>query len=694
MMKLHLQKTMISRQVFPLILLISTLLTPSYVKAENIKLNNTHKSVNPVSVVKTWTGGTGNWNVASKWSPVGIPSPTDIVQINGGTSIVTIPKGYWARATQLILDGSTLNINGTGRLSISGSLDDGLLMNQGTIFRNKGILEIDNVMKNGISTVGQNSTSTFTNEGVVRIGGKTAIGGKGIYLTKTLFDNTLAGRLFIDRTDNDFAMILTVSSTFRNEGEITLGGTSAVRHGIDSPDDFINNGILTFSAVGEDGITAQTKIVNIGSIDVAVSCNLNMMGTIDNRGFITIDGSVANNGSMTNSGFLTVFPEGELLQNGNFESNSFIRNFGLLSVYSGKTLKMLNTGVDPVTFYNEITGIFNVEGLVDISAGGVFISNGKTQGNFAIKQVSDFNNDAYSVIAPGIGVTRDVNTAMPEFVNDIATLTSNGNLDLMSSTLEIEANDATPSLYDVLSVIGSVTISPTSVLKVVHGGGYIPVTGDELTVIKSSTPVTGTFAAANLLIPSGWTVRYDYPATGDVTLTYVQLLPVELVSFKAINKGESNLLTWETASETTNKGFEVQRKNEQGEWIEMGFVKGNGGPSVYKFTDNDPLSISYYRLRQVDHDGKFEYSNVVSVTKERKLKVQVYPNPTYGKVTVQLANEAQADVSVYNLVGQTVMTNVVLSTMGELDLSGLARGTYIVEIKSEGVVARQKVVKQ
>jgi Secretion system C-terminal sorting domain len=695
MMKLHLQKSMILKQVLPLILLISTLFTPYNVKADNNKENASNKSFSPPLVVKTWVGGTGNWNVPAKWSPAGIPLPTDVVEISGASSVVTVPKGYWAKAQQIILDGCSLTLNGTSRLTINGSSGDGLLMNQGTVFLNKGTLEIDNVMLNGISTVGTTSTSTFTNSGIIKIGSRsTPIGGKGIYLTKTSFTNTNAGRLFIDNTVNDFAMILTSSSNFTNDGEISLGTVWTVNQGIDSPDDFINNGILTFASVSVEGVSAQTKIINLGTIDVTLTNTLDLQGTIENQGFITIDGTLNNNGSMINSGFLTIFPDGKLIDNGAFMSEAFIRNYGILEIAAGKTLDMIGLPINPLdplnppppaTFYNETSGIVNVIGTFNTTTRSSFTSNGTTQGDFNIYQSGDFNNDVNSRIAPG----KDLG-----FDNGIGMLTSNGSLDLMSGMLDIGANGSTSALYDYLTVVGSVTIGTSSKLQLVYGGGWSPITGDEITVIKSSTPVTGRFEPANLLIPSGWTVRYDYPATGDVTLTYVQVLPVELLSFKAVNKGVSNLLTWETASEVTNKGFEVQRKNEQGDWSVMGFVKGNGVASVYNFTDNDPLSISYYRLRQVDHDGKSEMSNIVSVTKERKLNVQVYPNPTHGKVTVQLANEAKANIMVYNLVGQVVIANEVVSTMGELDLSGLARGTYIVEIKSEGSIARQKIVKQ
>jgi Secretion system C-terminal sorting domain len=698
MMKLRLQKSII----LPLFLLISSLIAPCSVMA----------------ATKTWIGGTGNWNVPSKWSPAGIPSTSDVVVITGASSIVTVPKGYWARAQQVILNGCSLTLNSTSRLTVSNSASSGLEMDQGTIFRNKGILEIDNVLENGISTVGTVGNSTFTNDGIIKIGGRGFIGLTGVFLTNTVFTNSIAGKIFIDNIAiAQYSMILTSTSNFSNDGEIDFGSVETVGRGIDNegPDDFTNNGTLTFSSVDDQGISARTKVVNTGTIDVTESCVLKVDGIIENQGdgFITIDGMVNINtqtnvdpvsmlstttvGRISNLGFLTIFPGGELIDNADFMSEGSIRNYGILSIGAGKTFDMISVPLDvvtpentpPSTFINEITGVVNVEGIFNIIDRSVFNSNGTIQGDFNIFQSVDFNSDVNSRIAPGKILGNSAS-------NGIGMLTANGNLHLMLGTLDIEANGAdSPTLYDYLTVVGGFTIGASSKLKVALGGGYTPVTGDEITVVKSTGAVTGRFAAANIVdIPSGWTVKYDYPATGDVTLTFIQILPVELLSFKAVNKGVSNLLTWETASEITNAGFEVQRKGEQGDWAVMGFVKGIGAPSVYNFTDNNPLSISYYRLRQVDHDGKSELSNVVSVIKERKLNVQMYPNPTAGRLNIQLATEANADITVYNLVGQVVIAYEKITTVGEIDLSGLARGTYIVEVKSEGVVARQKVVKQ
>ena len=89
-------------------------------------------------------------------------------------------------------------------------------------------------------------------------------------------------------------------------------------------------------------------------------------------------------------------------------------------------------------------------------------------------------------------------------------------------------------------------------------------------------------------------------------------LPVELLSFEGKNTEGGNLLTWATANEVNNKGFDVERSTGNGDWETLGFVKGNNKGSTYLFLDDKPTarfqtspsvrlpSVSYYRLRQID----------------------------------------------------------------------------------------------
>ena len=119
-------------------------------------------------------------------------------------------------------------------------------------------------------------------------------------------------------------------------------------------------------------------------------------------------------------------------------------------------------------------------------------------------------------------------------------------------------------------------------------------------------------------------------------LTFENVTPVELVSFNAVLIDNDVQLSWATATETNNSGFEILRKAQNDQtWGTIGFVPGFGTttePKSYSFTDEDVTTGIYkYRLKQIDFDGTFEYSNEIEVsvdfTPKEFVLYQNYPNP-------------------------------------------------------------------
>ncbi|MEL6926469.1 MAG: T9SS type A sorting domain-containing protein, partial [Bacteroidota bacterium] len=175
-------------------------------------------------------------------------------------------------------------------------------------------------------------------------------------------------------------------------------------------------------------------------------------------------------------------------------------------------------------------------------------------------------------------------------------------------------------------------------------------------------------------------------------------LPVELLSFSGQAVGTFVKLDWVTATETNNKGFEVQRRRSDGGWEQIGFVNGGGTSATslsYSFMDERPHNgDNYYRLRQVDFDGQFEYSDIVSVAIDKgypERALVFYPNPVSGQLNLQ---NAQGRVELFNHTGQLVKTFQVESSEVAVDISGLTDGQYLIQFtKPNGQQILKKLIK-
>jgi hypothetical protein len=146
-------------------------------------------------------------------------------------------------------------------------------------------------------------------------------------------------------------------------------------------------------------------------------------------------------------------------------------------------------------------------------------------------------------------------------------------------------------------------------------------------------------------------------------------LPVELTTFAAKLIGKNVKLTWQTATETNNYGFEVERTSSSSflNWEKIGFVNGNGNsnsPKDYSFIDNNTASYSVikYRLKQIDINGQFEYSDIISVTltQDNFELYQNYPNPfnPSTKISWNSPIDGNVTLTVYDILGNKIATLV------------------------------------
>ncbi|MEM9830858.1 MAG: T9SS type A sorting domain-containing protein [Bacteroidota bacterium] len=188
-------------------------------------------------------------------------------------------------------------------------------------------------------------------------------------------------------------------------------------------------------------------------------------------------------------------------------------------------------------------------------------------------------------------------------------------------------------------------------------------------------------------------------------------LPVEFLEFTAEAQRFSVLLKWKTASEENNDFFEVQRSKDGESWEKIGIVDGAGNSSSivsYSYKDENPLvGTIYYRLRQVDFDGKFDYSKITSVEVDgypalntSVLDIRVFPNPTPGVVTLQvegLPYGAMVTVKLLDIFGNAQEVAEISSgkLVGGIKLNQqgqLPSGLYFVDIQQGNVNLQRKVI--
>lgn len=175
------------------------------------------------------------------------------------------------------------------------------------------------------------------------------------------------------------------------------------------------------------------------------------------------------------------------------------------------------------------------------------------------------------------------------------------------------------------------------------------------------------------------------------------LLSVDLTLFTANIRNKTAILNWQTASETNNTGFEIQKSKDGVHWEKTGWLAGQGNSAEaqsYTYTDKNPFfGISYYRLKQVDVDGNFEYSDVVSVEYKGKSTISLYPNPAENILHIaDLNGQNIRYIRLYNQAGQAIPVN--MKTANSINTSQLIPGVYIVKMMiNEDVIFEKFLVK-
>jgi Secretion system C-terminal sorting domain len=176
-------------------------------------------------------------------------------------------------------------------------------------------------------------------------------------------------------------------------------------------------------------------------------------------------------------------------------------------------------------------------------------------------------------------------------------------------------------------------------------------------------------------------------------------LPVELMSFTGNAQQGKALLSWRTASEKNNEGFVVEKSFDGIRFDKIGFVKGNDNSTVtldYNFLDYNFTQNAYYRLKQMDNDSYFNYSNVISLNTgggKTKGSMKTYPNPVNDVLMVEAVVYETAQLEIVDAVGRVVFKKNVESGNYQISTENLVKGIYILRLTNNNDISIQKIIK-
>jgi hypothetical protein len=661
------------------------------------------------------SSGTYNFNVAITSATTGSKTVfycprgtakmdgTAEITISGGKrAIRIIPNANNETPNLTIESGITLNISTTITTPSIGMilLDPSTFTGASASMTNRGTLNFSGSVNHliyMINTATAGATTNFTNTGTINVNGAF-----DIPASVPAVNNNLGGI-------GMFGANTTLGNVFTNSGSINHNTTSAGT----SPKP------LFICSISPKSLLTNTGTITIGTNNATLPIALRLGDskmTFDNRGTVTVGAGSITGGSSTSSNAL-------------FDNNAG----GTLNLNSGTSSSL-------VIFTNNAGGTFKVPvsqrvGRFTVNGGTVTIADGATFTTYALILASaKIPLGTGNIVMEGGGSITGGGPNAYIITNGTGTVTQTHGLTQVLQDVFYPIGQSATS-YDPVTINNSVeaNFSVRVGLQTTPGiTGMLPVNREwDITGVGAPGSSNITFVSS-ALNKNGSSTRpaiggsgsglvghyngsnWDANMTSDYTLDTWFLanyqgsfspfvvgtpgvIPIELLDMTAKAVNNKNVVLWKTATEINNKGFDVQRKNANGTWESLGFVKGENKPSTYTFEDNAPLSISYYRLRQVDFDGKETLSKIVSVAQNKKGQTRIAPNPTSDKVNIILDNSDLSElttVTVYDLVGKQVLQQKTTANALELDMSNLAKGVYLVKINADNSTYTEKIIKQ
>ncbi len=304
-----------------------------------------------------------------------------------------------------------------------------------------------------------------------------------------------------------------------------------------------------------------------------------------------------------------------------------------------------------------------------------------------------FHTDANTAVTSNL-FTGSNYAALPNG-GPFATSSMGTNVNVVSTVeyWDIDGPNATPLTltWDAGSAIGSLTGSDLTKLTIVGWNGTewvaIPSKVDTTSVLGGTSDLTaGSITSISPLAPDTY-MAYTFASL-------VLPLPVTLTRFTAAAESRTVLLSWSTTEETNSDRFEIERSQNGKQWNRIASVASQGDSRVlvnYSHVDATPLAgQNFYRLKMVDRDGTFAYSQIRNVSFQGDGGLAPYPNPVVDKILIR-QHELVRQVDIVNTGGVKVISNQPPSAAG-IDVSKLPQGIYIVSMTLfDGTISTHKI---
>ena len=661
-------------------------------------------------------------------STVGVTLDVNSFSISNASATLTEGVVTVAGTLSISDGGSLLKNNTANTLNISGDFDiDGT----GSADINSGVLSFVNMDITNGGTINV-ASPTITSSGTITVDNGTytsdAAGGtysynnimvntNGSWIATAAYDPTINGNLTNDGTFTgctsagtgcDYTLTST-SGTISGSGAMTLMS------------DFILNDGASYTNTNTGGLSITDRLATTSGAGSFVN------GV---NGAMSYGGSNGN-WSITNFGASAI---GNTVTYNRITANQIIQptNLGTANEYYNLVIDKAD-GVDATT--NAVLTIANQLTLNagDIIMGGqnLILANGATiSGGSATSYIQDNAGGVLRQIYSGAGATLSFPIGDDNEYSPITSLTITSGSFGASPYLDFSITDAIHPNQDTDNTGAGGDDDGTSAVAFISR--YWTITSNDITsprfnatYVYLDVDVNGTEANMTGTIyrtPPGevfmdWHVGGAVnPTNNTVSITNIDAfgdlyamdntgdrLPVDLISFDARVVGNEVLLNWATATEINNDFFTIERSRDGFDWDDILTVNGAGNSSqVINYTTRDSFPLdgrSFYRLKQTDFDGSFDFSAVQSVI-YHDVDVQepaIYPNPAKrgGKVQIRLMSEQRLiqRFELINMNGGTLMSSGVPSGSLNLDTSDLKSGVYLIVLQLEDkLVVKKKLI--